>query len=202
MAALPPLRLDRLPLLVTAPGDAIPHGAGRRPAALLPGSFDPIHHGHWSLADAARRLLNVPVIFEISVANVDKRELSADEVQKRVAQFRERGDVWITRAPRFVQKAELFPGVTFIVGADTALRLVLPRYYDDDESRMLQALERLHELGCRFLVAGRIDAAGRFVTLADLPVPRARRTLFTAISADAFRHDVSSTALRRAPRIQ
>src|SRR5438067_1678123 len=90
MASLAGLRLDRLPLLVTARGETIPHDAvASLPAALLPGSFDPAHHGHWSLAASAQRHLNMPVAFEISIANVDKPELTADEVHKRVAQFRE-----------------------------------------------------------------------------------------------------------------
>src|SRR5438309_10733940 len=111
MASSPGLRLDRLPLLVTSQGETIPHDAvAPLPAALLPGSFDPAHHGHWSLAASAQLHLNLPVAFEISIANVDKAELTADEVHKRVAQFRDRGNVRITRAPLFVPKAGECPG--------------------------------------------------------------------------------------------
>jgi hypothetical protein len=53
----------------------------------------------------------------------------------------------------------LFPSTTFVIGADTAERLVAPKYYGDDEARMHVALEEIANLGSSFLVAVRIDAA-------------------------------------------
>ena len=198
MRSLAEMNLGELPFLVTAAGEIVrlPAHPPTSAAVLLPGSFNPIHAGHWDLAAAAQRLLGQPIAFELSVANVDKPDLSPGEVQRRVAQFAGRAAVWITRAPRFTQKAELFPAATFVVGADTALRLVQPRYYDGDEARLLSALETLRRRQSRFLVAARADAAGRVLTLADLPVPDSYRGLFTAIPMDVFRSDVSSTLLR------
>jgi hypothetical protein len=163
---------------------------------LLPGSFNPTHEGHWRLARVAADIIGQPVAFELSVTNVDKAPLSVEEVRRRVQPFAGRADVWLTRAPRFLDKSALFPGAAFIVGADTAERLLAPRYYEDDETRMLAALEAIAERGCRFLVAGRADAAGRFLTLDDLFVPRRFRELFAAIPEHVFRLDVSSTVLR------
>src|SRR5215218_2679474 len=71
------------------------------PRAVLPGSFNPLHHGHTGLAAVAAARLGVPVAFELSVANVDKPDLDAVEVERRVAQFRDAGPVWVTRAPTF-----------------------------------------------------------------------------------------------------
>ena len=62
---------------------------------------------------------------------------------------------------------------------------------------MRAALEEIARLGCHFLVAGRVDAAGRFVTLAALDVPAPFATLFVEIPERRFRYDVSSTVLRR-----
>jgi nicotinic acid mononucleotide adenylyltransferase len=166
------------------------------PPAVLPGSFNPLHDGHRQLARVAEEMLRAPVAFEISVINVDKPPLTADEVRARVAQFVTGARVELTRAPTFLEKARLFHGVTFVVGADTAERLVAPRYYGGDEARMLAALDELAGLGTRFLVAVRVDGTGRVCTLADIPVPTHLTQLFTAIPESRFRVDASSSEIR------
>jgi hypothetical protein len=168
-----------------------------RPAVLLPGSFNPVHTGHWRLAEVGAALVGGPAAFELSVVNVDKPALSAAEVCRRLAQFTGRAPVWITGAPTFVEKASLFPGVVFVVGADTAERLAMPRYYQNGELGMAEAFARVRQLGCRFLVAGREDSSGRFVDLDGLSIPADFRDLFTAIPQSAFHIPLSSTALRQ-----
>src|SRR5439155_55171 len=81
----------------------------------------------------AEEIAGGPVAFELSVVNVDKPPLGAADVRHRFAQFRGRARVELTRAPTFLQKSRLLPGATFVVGADTAERLVAGRYYDNDE---------------------------------------------------------------------
>jgi hypothetical protein len=117
-------------------------------------------------------------------------------MRRRAAQFAGRAPLWLTRAPTFAEKAALFPGVLFLVGADTAIRLVASRYYQDSEARMAEALDGIRARGCRFLVAGRSDGAGRFLELEHLDIPAAYRDLFAAIPGHACRVDVSSTQLR------
>jgi hypothetical protein len=58
------------------------------------------------------------------------------------------------------------------------------------------ALEEIANSGCRFLVAVRIDAAGRVHTLKDIPVPRRYADLFTEIPEQRFRFDTSSSEIR------
>jgi hypothetical protein len=166
------------------------------PAAVLPGSFNPVHDGHLRLARVAEELVGSPVAFEISVTNVDKPPLAVDDVRRRVAQFAGRARVELTRAPTFLEKSRLFGSVTFVVGADTAERIVATKYYGDDDGRMVAALQEMADRGCRFLVAVRVDSAQRVRSLADAPIPPRFATLFTAIPESRFRLDASSSDIR------
>jgi hypothetical protein len=166
------------------------------PSVLFPGSFNPMHDGHVSLARLAEELKQQPVAFEISVTNVDKPPLAGDAVRHRIGQFAWKAPVELTRAPTFVEKSRLFPGTTFVVGADTAERLFGVKYYGDDETRMHDALDEIANSGGSFLVAVRIDAAGRVRALTDIPVPRRYADLFTGIPEHHFRLDTSSSEIR------
>jgi hypothetical protein len=166
------------------------------PLLLFPGSFNPMHEGHVLLARVAEEFRQQPLSFEISVTNVDKPPLAAETVKHRLAQFAWKSPVELTTAPTFVEKSRLFPGTTFVVGADTAERLFGPEYYGDDEVRMHDALEEIAGSGGSFLVAVRIDAAGRVRTLNDTSLPRRYADLFTEIPEHRFRVDTSSSEIR------
>ncbi len=164
-------------------------------AALIPGSFRPLHEGHMEMARVAAGMLGVEVFYELSVVNVDKPPLERAEVERRMEQFSGTATVVLTRAETFHKKAALFPGCPFVVGWDTAVRLVAPRYYGDDETAMLTALAEIWAHSNRFIVAGRKDG-DIFRTLADVPVPGGFTPLFREIPEAAFRNDISSTELR------
>jgi hypothetical protein len=105
-------------------------------------------------------------------------------------------------APTFVEKSRLYPGAVFVVGFDTAARILQPRYYDDSEAAMLAALREMRKRGSRFLVAGREGSDGRFRELGDLEIPEGFGGLFEAVPARLFRHDLSSTEIRAALKME
>lgn len=164
---------------------------GPPPGLLLCGSFNPLHAGHWGMMEAAARHLGLPPAFEISATNVEKATLADDELRRRAAQFAWRAPLWLTQAPTYVEKARLFPGVVFLVGADTAARIVQSRFYGGEVEA---ALNEVRRAGCRFMVAGRVDASGTFMGLEELQIPERVKDLFAPLPG--FRLDISSTLLR------
>lgn len=100
-----------------------------RRRAIFPGAFNPLHDGHCCMAAIAAERLGRPVEFEISILNVDKPPLDFIEMEHRAGQFAADQILWFTRAATFVEKAEIFPNTTFIVGADTIVRIADPKYY-------------------------------------------------------------------------
>jgi hypothetical protein len=136
-------------------------------------------------------------IFELSIANVDKPELSLPEIRKRLSQFDEEHTICLTKASRFTEKATLFPHGRFIVGADTIIRIGDSRYYEKSAHRRDTAIEQLHELQIRFLVFGRV--INEFYEAAhQLPLPGRLKDLCDSVSETDFRRDISSTQLRNA----
>ena len=167
--------------------------------AVFPGAFNPPHAGHLRMAEIAEERLGLPVAWELSIANVDKPPLDFIAMRERVAALRTEDDarpIALTRAATFREKAELFPGATFVVGADTIERMAEPRYYGGDAARRDAAMAEIVRLGCRFLVFGR-EVNGKFMTLGDLNLPVELRRICDEVPPGEFREDVSSTDLRK-----
>ena len=170
-------------------------GTSPGPMVVLPGSFNPLHDGHRQMAAVAREMTGLDAVFELAVLNVDKPPLEESEIMRRLAGLKGEGAVALTRTPTFQKKSEVFPGSTFVIGWDTMVRVIDPRYYGDSETAMLTALAEIWARGCRFLVAGR-QVDGSFRTLDEVAIPQGFRPLFQAIPEERFRADVSSTELR------
>jgi hypothetical protein len=90
------------------------------------------------------------------------------------------------------------PDTVFVVGADTAERIVDPRYLRKSRSDARTALQEIRENGCRFLTPARaVDGVLRELS----PTSGSRRgygDLFERRSPSAsFREDVSSSEIRK-----
>ena len=173
---------------------------------ILPGSFNPVHFGHRELLKAGIKLVSrdthadVPIYgaFELSVRNPDKPTLARSTVEQRIAQFTNNNNevILVSNAPLFTGKAKLYRDAKFVVGYDTAVRLVEPKYYGDSVGEMECAISRLGRQGCEFLVGARKDREGIVRTLEDIEIPASIRDLFRAIPQSEFLEHVSSTEIR------
>ncbi|MEI6241108.1 MAG: hypothetical protein WCR51_12010 [Planctomycetia bacterium] len=170
-------------------------GAPAADRLLFPGSFDPLHDGHRTMARIAEEIAERPVDYELSIANVDKPLLDYHEIATRVAQFTDR-TLWLTRAATFLEKVALFPQSTFVLGADTYVRLADPRYYGGSGEAAAAAVRTIAERARGLLVFGRVRD-GEFADPAKLDVPQPLRDISYFVSQREFRMDVSSTALRK-----
>ena len=162
--------------------------------ALLPGAFDPLHDGHLGMARLGEARLGCRVHLEISVRNVDKPPLDyLDMADRRQAAGSQ--PLVFTNAPTFLEKARLFPGAVFLVGADTLRRISEPRYYGSRGARDA-AIDEIAALGNRFLAFGRL-LNGRFQSPAELDMTPTLAALCDAVAERDFRLDLSSSRLRR-----
>ena len=163
------------------------------PGVILSGAFNPLHVGHTGLVMAAAAYVGREPRFELAVVNADKGSIPVDKIIRRVEQFRGQSLI-LSREPLFSNKAALYPGNYFVVGYDTAVRLIEPRYYSG-ATGLAQSLAIVKDHGCRFIVAGRL-ADGRFQTLSNVVLPLGYADLFIELPEKLFRADISSSAIR------
>lgn len=136
--------------------------------------------------------------------------------------------VLLTSAPLFIDKARLMKQylapssttylrqpnkrqMTFVIGTDTMVRILNPKYYNNEYEDMLEAMRDMRDEGVHFVVGGRLeqvkgkDGAGddeleeKFVTGEEEleGLPEDVRDMFSIIQEEDFRVDISSTELRK-----
>lgn len=162
---------------------------------LFPGAFNPLHEGHRLIAALASEITGEQTHLEVCTINLDKLPLDYIEMEYRIQHLAHEFPLLLTRAPTFVAKALLFPGVTFAVGIDTIIRIADPHYYEDKIENCLIAINAIRDQGCRFLVFGR-DLDEKFLSLEDVALPDALRDICESVPESSFRMKISSTELR------
>ena len=159
---------------------------------ILSGSFNPLHEGHIELLKASSKEFKKNPLYEISIKNVDKSKINFNDLINRINQFKSLGKLVVTNSAKFEEKSNIFKKSIFVIGYDTALRLVDDKYYDDDFRKSLKIIEKNN---CSFLVSGRfINKNYKKPNNINF---KGYDYLFNILSEEKFRIDISSTELRR-----
>lgn len=159
----------------------------------LPGSFDPMHFGHREMAKEAERYSDCRVFYNITATSPHKGNLTTAQLLRRASQFRlEDRELLLTRNdPLYIDKARNMPNMSFVMGADTAVRFLDPKW--NQEQTVEQMLEEFQELGTYFFVNDRKNKEGVLQTLEDAHVPDRFRSLFFRVPGH---WDISSSQIR------
>lgn len=162
--------------------------------AMMPGSFNPPHEGHFGLAREFRHTYAKNVLFEIGTNPPHKTPPTVQELLQRAKMLRGYDVLFSRDMPLYIEKAAQFHGMPFIVGADTMLRILDPKWGHDP----IQVLNDIWGYGNEFYVCGR-EIDGKFVTRMDIvsQLPKEYMDKFGEIIHHLEgRWDVSSSALR------
>ncbi|MBC78319.1 MAG: hypothetical protein CL745_01765 [Chloroflexi bacterium] len=166
-------------------------------SVILSGSFNPLHYGHTKLLDYSSNKFDRNKFYEISISNVDKPDINIEDLISRLENFQNDEKIIITRSSRFFEKANLFPNSYFVIGYDTAIRVLDESYLAPDES-LDDLFYVIKNKLCKFIVAGRANTTiPKFNNLNLNDVIQKYRTFFYIIEEKEFREDISSTEKRR-----
>lgn len=162
--------------------------------AMMPGSFNPPHEGHFGLARNFRHQQGKNVLFEIGTNPPHKAPPTVQELLQRAKMLKGYDILFSRDMPMYLQKAAQFHGMPFIVGADTMLRILDPKWGMDP----IPMLEEIGAYGNDFFVSGR-EIDGKFVTRDDIvaSLPENKRVALGGMILPLDgRWDISSTELR------
>lgn len=197
--ALSMLNKDEVKYFLVDPFGYVRFECGSTKYTILSGSFNPLHKGHERLVRASEKYNKEgSSAFELSVFNSEKLDISSEEVYHRLSQFAGQYLIFVTNQGNFLDKSRILPSATFVVGFDTAQRILDVKFYNNNESELLESIKELRER-TKFIVGGRyLD--GKFRVASDLVCPDiiddSMRDLFLELTEEEFREDISSTSLR------
>lgn len=135
----------------------------------------------------------------MTLKNADKGALTVDDpsLLARIRQFTMiSSDLVLTNKSLFVEKARLMPECQFVIGNDTYVRILNPKYYQDSVANMETAIGQIKATGGSFIVGGR-TVGGVFSEADPSLVPSSLEGMFLFLHENEFRNDLSSTQLRK-----
>ncbi len=167
---------------------------------LLPGTFNPLHEGHQHMANQIGDKTGKQVVYVTTADPMHKPALSVPDMLQRVAMVRqERWEcdpphtiVFTEGDPLFIQKAAKFLGRPFVVGVDTVMNFLDPKWGET----IIPMLRKFRTYGTSFYVFDR-EVNGKLVTLIDLIKNETIPDGYSGIFHEAGKSlNISSTLIR------
>jgi len=182
----------------------------------LPGSFNPLHMGHTSALQNSIALCdpssNPQGLYELSIFNVNKPQLTIIDLMIRLEHFVNQSfPILLTKTPRFIDKAQVYPGLSYVIGIDTAIHLLDPKYTEGSIDLMTHMLKDMTDKGTEFLVNPRTFGTANIppsfriqlkdselftYSMIESYVPYVLRSFFRELIVNEYK-DLSSSALRK-----
>lgn len=177
--------------------------------AIFSSSCNPLHAAHLNIITDASKRLGRPIDIELCVQNADKPPLDYRTIMERVTAIAKQtegnssvGKIFLTNKPMFIDKAELFPGATFVMGTDTFDRIIDHKYYHGGSRQIYSGFQRFENLDCKLLVYPRKGYESSSSHQSWYDTAKYDLEIMTLISPfDGYEvSDISSTAIRSANR--
>lgn len=119
--------------------------------AIFPGAFNPPHEGHFGILEAYQRQYGGPVACNLEISPKHKEAVSVPEAVRRIKALRGRDVIVSDGLSLYIDKAERWPGLGIILGADAFQRMVDPYWGPDLNTLRMQ----FNGLGTCFFVVDR-----------------------------------------------
>lgn len=172
---------------------------------LVPATLNPLHVGHFDMADEAGETYGLPVTYLVSAVppQGSKPSLRGCDALYRVGQVmgwnrmrRAHHEVlFVAQGGLYEDYARMFPGSVLSLGMDAFARMLERRWYPDgDPAKMMK---RIASFGCKFRIHPRkLAAADVTFDITKELLAAAQNHLMPKIELGRSCHDVSSTELR------
>lgn len=171
---------------------------------LVPGAFNPVHFGHFGMAEAAEKVSGLRATYYITMKPPHKETISVSEALARIPQFRGKDLLFGYDDALYLDKARKYPGAGFVIGTDAMDRMLDPKWYGEGRDGVLDMITEFSKLGCRFYVANRI-VDGKLLTIDEVSQKRSKELAPSGlVSLEALSvwtrlpgsWDISSTEIR------
>lgn len=165
---------------------------------IIPGRFNPLHHGHLAVAHYIEDKLNRKTLFEIPLnypkfSGPNNRSLTlSSNLQSIINQFKLMSrNVVLTDTIAFAAKSNLFPGSVFAIGPEVMAKITDPVHYFNSIKELIRHIGIIKDNECKFLVFPRTEEQAYF----GVKIPKIIKDITTYV--EDFRPiEISSSSIR------